>query len=48
MTDASDYAIGDILSQDTIGKDLSVIYTFRLLNKSRSILQIQLSRSILQ
>jgi len=32
--DASDYAIGGILSQGHIGKDLSVAYTSRLLSKA--------------
>jgi len=32
-TDASESAIGSILNQGTIGKDLSIAYTSRLLNK---------------
>jgi hypothetical protein len=33
-TDASGYAIGGILSQGTIGRDLPVAYTSRLLSKA--------------
>jgi len=33
-TNASGYAIGGILSQETIGKDLPIAYTSRLVNKT--------------
>jgi len=33
-TDASGYAVGDILSQGTVGKDLPIAYTSRLLNSA--------------
>ncbi|XP_039313009.1 uncharacterized protein LOC120359490 [Solenopsis invicta] len=35
-TDASGYAIGGVLSQGTIGKDLPIAYTSRLLNTAES------------
>jgi len=34
ITDVSDYAIGAVLSQETIGKDLHIAYISRLLNKA--------------
>jgi len=33
-TDASSYVVGDKLSQGMTGKDLTIAYTFRLLNKA--------------
>jgi len=33
-TDASGYTIGGILSQGTMGKDLSIVYISQLLNKT--------------
>jgi len=40
-TNAPGYAIGDILSQGTIGKDLPVAYTSRLLNKTEQNYSIE-------
>jgi len=46
-TDASSYVIGDIWNQGMIGKDLSIAYTSRLLNKDEqnySTIEKELSR----
>jgi hypothetical protein len=40
-TDAPGYAIGGILSQGTIGKDLPVAYTSRLLRKAEQNYSIE-------
>jgi len=34
-TDASGYAVGGVLSQGKIGKDLPIAYTSRILNQSK-------------